>query len=254
MKFKDSPDAQPQPAGFVPLISGWSPIHSCVLLIAATILCLVPFSGVAFRIDEPLFVWAAKQITVRPLDPYGFKLIWYTSEMPMSDVAKNPPLASYFIAVVGSLAGWSERALHIAFLLPALGVVLGTYRLARRYCSIPLLAAAVTLLNPCFLVSADSVMCDVMMLAVWIPAVMLWVEGLDPAKPLLLVTSALMVAVCALTKYFGMALIPLLFVYSLARQRRLGVWAFYLLIPVFILFGYQMWTQATFGRGLLLDA
>jgi hypothetical protein len=36
-----------------PIIRRWSPLWSCVLLAAATVLCLAPFSGRAFNIDEP---------------------------------------------------------------------------------------------------------------------------------------------------------------------------------------------------------
>ena len=170
----------------------------------------------------------------------------------MSEVAQNPPLASYFAALVGSVAGWSETALHLGFILPALGVVLGTYRLALRFTQQPLIAAAATLLAPGFLVSATGLMCDTMMLALWVLAVVFWVEGLDePDKPLYLAISSLLIAACALTKYFGLSLIPLLLVYSLVRKRRLGSWAGFLLIPLFVMGGYEVWTRALYGRGLL---
>ena len=240
--------------GLIPFVRDWPPLRSCVLLTVVTLLCLVPFSVRDFHIDDPLFVWAAKQIVNHPSDPYGFKLVWYKMAEPMSAVTKNPPLASYYGAVVGYFAGWSERAFHLAFLLPALGIILGTYRLARRFCRTPLLAAAAALLTPGFLVSAGTVMCDTMMLAFWIFAIIFWIDGLEPIKPLYLSAAGLMIAAGALTKYFGMSLIPLLLVYTLVRQRRLGSWAWFFLIPVVVLAGYQMWTGAYYGRGLLLDA
>src|SRR5208282_4769279 len=139
--------------------------QSLFLLTAATLLCLLPFSGKAFNIDDPLFLWSAQHIAGHPLDPYGFQVVWYRSLMPMSEVTKNPPLACYYAAAIGAIAGWSERALHLGFLLPTLAMVLGTYRLAQRFTQSPLLAAAATLLTPGVLVSATSVMCDTMMLA-----------------------------------------------------------------------------------------
>ncbi len=225
-----------------------------VLLGLLTLLCLLPFSGKAFHIDDPLFVWAAQQITRHPLDPYGFKVVWYATQMSMSEVTKNPPLASYYAALVGSIAGWSERALHIGFLLPALTLILGTYHLARRFTESAWIAAAATLLTPGFIVSSTSVMCDTMMLALWVVAVLFWIKGLEPLNPVYLLVSALLMAACPLTKYFGIALIPLLFVYSLVRLRRFGSWIFFLLIPVAVLAGYQMWTHSLYGRGLLSDA
>lgn len=173
----------------------------------------------------------------------------------MSEVTQNPPLASYFAALVGSIAGWSETALHLGFILPALGVTLGAYRLALRFTRQPLIAAAATLLTPGFLVSASGLMCDTMMLAIWVWAAVFWIEGLEePDKPLYLAISSFLIAGCALTKYFGVSLVPLLLVYSLVRKRRLGSWVGFLLVPIFILGGYEIWTRALYGHGLLLAA
>lgn len=181
-------------------------------------------------------------------------MAWGTTELPLWEVTKNPPLASYYCALIGSVAGWSERALHFGFLLPALTVVLGAYRLAQRFTQYPLAAAAATLLTPGFLVSSTSVMCDTMMLALWIMAMVLWVEGLDPMRPGYLVSAGLVIGACALTKYFGIALIPLLLAYSIVRRRRLENWAWYLLIPVVIVAGYQFWARELYGTVLLGDA
>ncbi len=219
-----------------------------------TLLCLLPFSGKGFHIDDPLFLWSAQHITAHPLDPYGFQLIWYRSVMSMAEVTKNPPLTCYYAAVVGSIFGWSERALHLGFLLPALAMVLGTYRLAKRLTSSPLVAAAATLLTPGVVVSASSVMCDTMMLALWIWAIVLWLEGLESGKQHLLLVSSLLMAAAALTKYFGICLVPLLLVYSIAKQHRFAAWAWYFLLPVALLAGYQSWTHALYGRGMFSDA
>ena len=225
-----------------------------ILLAVAVLACLVPFSGKAFNVDDTLFIYVARQIAKHPLDPYGFKVNWFLDAVPMAYETKNPPLAAYYIAAAASFIGWSERALHLAFLLPALAAVLGTYRLAQRFTDSPLLAAAATLLAPAFLVSASSVMCDTMMLALWIWAIIFWIEGLEPQKPRYLAASALMITLCALTKYFGIALILLLAAYSLARLRRLGSWAWYLLFPVLALTGYQHWTKVVYGLRMISEA
>ncbi len=232
----------------------WTPLRSYLLLTLATLGCLLPFSAKAFHIDDPLFVWTAQQIAHHPFNPYGFRLVWYVTDMPMSAITKNPPLSSYYGALVGVVAGWSEPAWHLGFLLPALAVVLGTYRLAERFTASPLIAAAATLFAPGFLVSATGVMCDVMMLALWVWAVIFWLKAIDSGKPLHFVASSVLIAACALTKYFGASLILLLAAYSLFKQRRLGAWAWDLLIPVAGLAGYQLWTKALYGRGLLWDA
>ena len=219
-----------------------------------TLACLVPFSGRAFHVDDPLFVWAGRQIVKSPGNPYGFDLIWDFTRVRMSDVTQNPPLASYYAAAVGSVAGWSERALHLGFLAITLALVLGTYRLAEKFTKYPLLAALATLLTPGLLVSASSVMCDTMMLALWVWAVICWIEGLEPERPGLLILSGMLVGAAELTKYFGAALIPLLVVYSIMRLRKPGRWMLYLLIPIAMLWGYQHWTASIYGQGLLTRA
>jgi len=224
------------------------------LLAGLTLLCLLPFSSKPFHVDDLLFVSAAKQIVQHPLDPYGFKVAWYTTAMPMAEVTKNPPLACYYGALIGVVGGWSERAWHLGFLLPAMALVLGTYRLAGHFTRWQLLAALAALLTPVFMVSASGVMCDVLMLAFWVWAVVFWIEGLDAAKRGSLMAAAMLMAAAALTKYFGASLTLLILVYSLMRTRRLGSWAWYLLLPVAALAGYQSWTHELYGRGLLSDA
>ena len=247
------PAAVPPP-GDIPLVGRWSSAYSYALLGVLTTACLLPFSGRAFHMDDPLFVFAARQITQHPLDPYGFNVIWYESGDRMADVTMNPPLACYYGAAVGRIAGWSERAFHLAFMVPALALILGTYRLAKHFTRLPLLAGLGTLLTPGIVVSACSVMCDTMMVALWVWAVILWIEGLEPRRGWYLAGAGVLMAAGALTKYFGAALILLLAAYSLARLRRFGSWMWYLLIPAGALAGYELWTHALYGESLLASA
>jgi 4-amino-4-deoxy-L-arabinose transferase-like glycosyltransferase len=228
-----------------------TPIVQLVVIVVAL---LAPFVNRPFHIDDPLFIWAARNIQVHPADPYAFTVNWYGTEMPMAEVTKNPPLASYYIAIAASLFGWSEAALHIASMLPALLVAIGTYLLARRLCANPLPATLAAICTPVFVVSSVTVMGDVLMVAFWVFAVYLWTEGLDANSHVRLALASALVAASALTKYFGMTLIPLLLLYSVARQRRLGTWVWHFGIPVAVLAWYQWITGRLYGRGLLFDA
>ncbi|MDA2934922.1 glycosyltransferase family 39 protein [Acidobacteria bacterium AH-259-D05] len=224
------------------------------MLTALLILCLAPFVTKAFHIDDPLFIWSAQQIQVQPLDFYGFDVNWYGAEMPMHEVTKNPPLTSYYLAATAGLLGWNEVPLHVVFILPALGVVLGTYVLAKRFCPIPSLAAGVLLFSPVFLISSTNLMSDTLMLCFWTWAVLLWVEGLARESRIRLTAAAMLIAVAALTKYFGMSLLPLLAVYAMFYKRRVGYWLWVLAIPVVVLLGYQWLTYSLYGVGLLSKA
>jgi 4-amino-4-deoxy-L-arabinose transferase-like glycosyltransferase len=231
-----------------------TPRRDILILVCATLVCLVPFSGKAFHIDDPVYVRAAQQILSHPTDFYGFQMNWRGTEMLVADFQQNPPGVSYLLAIAGLCFGWSEQALHLFLLLPAISAVLGIYFLARNYCSSPLLAALLSLLTPSFWVSSTTVMSDVTMLAFWIWAMVLWVRGLSEDRRWMLLVSSLLVGLCALTKYFGVCLIPLLLAGSLAWHRRLGSWAWFFLIPGLMVAGYQWAGYSLYGHGLFGEA
>lgn len=225
-----------------------------LILIIATLVALVPFLNKAFHIDDPLFLWMARQITSHPLDPYGFTVIWASSPQPMWVCMQNPPLCSYFIALVASVAGWSEIALHTAFLSLSIAAVLGTFALARRFCGNPTTASLLTLFTPVFLVSATNVMCDVMLLALWVWSIECWLAGLERGKFWLFALSALLASAALLTKYFGVSLVPLLAIYTcFCKPARRWCVAF-LLIPVLIAISYELVTRAAYGQGSFIGA
>src|SRR6266566_5353229 len=72
-------------------------------LVLLTFACLAPFLNKAFHIDDTLFLRAAQQIQKHPADFYGFNMNWYGTTMPMVQNFDNPPLASYYIALLASI-------------------------------------------------------------------------------------------------------------------------------------------------------
>src|SRR5437868_612325 len=77
-------------------------------LVLATIACLLPFVGKAVHMDDPLFIWAARQMQSRWWDPYGFNLNWYGTLTPMHEVTMNPPLASAYLALLLTISNGAE--------------------------------------------------------------------------------------------------------------------------------------------------
>ena len=231
-----------------------SDANRAVLAAVAVIAALIPFLNKAFHIDDPLFLWIAQQISTQPEDPYGFAVNWYQSSQPMFSIMQNPPLSSYYMALVASLLGWSELAMHGAFLVPAVAAVLGMFFVARRLCSSPLLAALLLLFTPVFLVSATGVMCDVWLLALWVWSIECWMRALERNSARLLFLASILAAAAALTKYFGVALIPLLGLYTLVRERRGTHRLLYLLIPILVIASYEVITKAKYGQGLFSNA
>lgn len=236
-----------------PLFEWWARRPLWVLVLAV-LLILGPFLGKPFNMDDPLFLSAARHIQTHPLDPYGFDVNWYGSPQPMSVVTKNPPLACYYLALIGAFFGWSEPAVHAGFLLPALAAVIGSYRLARHFCRRPLLAAAIAWFTPVFVISGTTVMCDVLMLAFWMWAMVFWIEGTARADQRRLAAASLLITGAALTKYFGVCLLPLLVLWSILKRQRISSGLFWLCLPVAAIAIYQIVTIRLYGRGLLSDA
>jgi 4-amino-4-deoxy-L-arabinose transferase-like glycosyltransferase len=234
--------------------ASWVRRYPRFILVTATLACLLPFADKAFHIDDPLFVWAGRHMQTQWWDPYGFEVNWYGSTMPMHEVTKNPPLACAYTALIISIFGENEFALHLGFFVQAIAAVLGTYELARRLCDRPFLAALAALFMPVFMVSSTTVMCDVLMVALWVWAVVFWMRGLENKRPLTLALAGLLAGACVMAKYFGIALIPLLVAYSLTRERRVSWRLLHLLIPMVVIVLYEYWTKALYGRGLLFDA
>ena len=201
-----------------------SRLREALLLTIATLALLLPFAGKAIHVDDPLFVWTAEQVRRSPLDFYGFDVLWLGERESMSRANLNPPGASYYLAAVAAVGGFGERALHLGMLLPALAAVLGTWRLAIRLGAPGALAGILLLSFPAFLVSATSLMSDVLAVALWCWAIVFWMEALERGRAQRFALAGLVAGACLLTKHVGAALVPLFVVHGLLVRRRLGVW------------------------------
>ncbi len=163
-------------------------------------------------------------------------------------------MTSYYLALASLVGGWSESTLHAAMLLPALLAVVGAYYLARQLCSHPTLAAAMAMFSPVFIVSATTLMVDVMMLNFFLWAVVAWVDGIRNNRQRSLAISATLILAAELSKYFGASLVPLLAVYTIAFHRGVRPVLLWLLIPVVGLYAYQIYGYDLYGIGLVSSA
>jgi len=229
-------------------------VHPLIWLTLLIVACLVPFVNKAFFIDDTLFLRAAEQIQKHPLNFYGFSINWFDYTSPMTEAFENPPLTSYYIALVAGVVGWSEPALHLAFLLPALAAAWGTFALAKAYCKRPLLAAVLAVVTPAFLISATNLMCDVMLLAFWVWSVVVFEKGLQKDSAVTLACSGCLAGLAVLTKFPALALAPLLAAYGSLRTRRAGWWVVAPVMPILFALAYELITRKLYGEGLLLGA
>lgn len=236
----DRPEAPTMGKAASPDLPGPSRRAMLVAFLLPVVL-LLPFLQRAYNIDDPTYVWMAQHIAKAPLDFFGSYVEYGNGRVPMYEWNQNPPGNSYYLALFGVLGGWREAALHSGAALFAGFAALGLYLLAHRLCPWPMLATALTVLTPGFLVSAGTVMTDVPMLALYIWSLHLWIRGLDMEKDRYLAASMLCAGLGILLKYFAVTSVPLLLVYTLARRRRIDAHACWLLMPP-VVAGLFLWT------------
>ena len=170
-----------------------------VLLILAVI--YFPFANKAFTVDDTLFLKAAEQILVKPLDFYGGEVNWYGVPAPQYLINKNPPLVSYLIAGVASVFGFNEFPLHTFFFLFLALSAIGIHLLGRQFNANPFLTTILATLTPVFMVHGTNLMSDSSMLMFWIWGLVFWMNGLRDGALKWFLLAGLAVSFGILTKY-----------------------------------------------------
>jgi hypothetical protein len=97
-------------------------------------------------------------------------------------------------------------------------------------------------------------MSDIPMLAWYVWGVYCWVKGFPTKNPALLSLAALCCALSFFHKYYGITAVPLLFAWSLARERKPGWWMLYLAAPIAAVALYSLWSYWLYGAHLLAGA
>ena len=93
-----------------------------------------------------------------------------------------------------------------------------------------------------------------MLLAFYVWSMELWIRGLDQKRWWLLALVMLFVSAAVLTKYFGITLLPLLAVYTLARDRRCWRQLLWFCFPIVAVAVYDFLSQAQYGHALFVSA
>lgn len=229
----------------------WSPLIAAFFL---PVVLLVPFANKAFHIDDTVYLWVAQHILEDPLGFYDFEINWYGFDQPVWEINQNPPAMSYVLALIGWIAGWGEIPMHLGTLFFAALVSCGTFFLAREFTTRPWVAVGAMVATPAFLVSSNTVMTDIPMVACYVWAVALWVRGIRKDRWGLLVAASVLMTLGIGFKYFAISLVPLLLVYTLVERKRPGYWLIFLVIPVVGVLLYDQLTLALFGKALFFGA
>ncbi len=223
-------------------------------LVAAVALgTLLPFLDKPLHIDDPVYVRVAQHIRTAPADFYGFEMNWHGRLEPVADFNKNPPGVSYYLAAASLVTGWSERGLHAAMLVAVLAALAATAALAREL-EIDAFASTLVLFSmPGFLVAATTLMADPLLVAFWCASLAAWVAGLRRSSPPLLLAGAVLAGLAAVTKYVGIALIPLLAACTLLLAPRKGRSLAFLLVSLAMVAAFDLYARRLYGHSPLLD-
>lgn len=228
--------------------------RSLVYILLVLTLIYFPFADKAFTVDDTLFLKAAEQILVDPLDFYGGEANWFGEPSTQYIVNENPPLVSYLSAAVASVFGFNEFALHTFFFLVLVLSTIGIYRLGRQFGCNPVSTTLIAILTPVFLVHGTNVMSDSTLLMFWIWGLVFWLNGIKTDSPKWFFLAGLSVTLGILTKYTCVFLLPLMIVSGVWQYRKPGWWLVAIFIPLIAMLGYEYYTHTLYGIGLFFKA
>jgi hypothetical protein len=217
-------------------------------LVGLAALVLAPFLAKPLHMDAPLMVWAARQIRQDPFHFYSVAVNWFGTVEGLDRILRMPPL---FAAVLSPLA-YHEALLSFIPLAFALTAVAGIFVLARLWGADPLWSCLAAIATPAFVVCGSLVMPDMALLSFWVWALVFQVKGHE--RPAWWAAATLFATAAVLTKYSGLTLLPLMALYSFAKDRRFSIGLLSLVFPLIAFAVYQQYTGSLYGEGLFSES
>ncbi len=202
------------------------------------------------HIDDAAYYYYAAQMARHPLDPYGFRVLWYDTLIPANHVLA-PPVLPYWWSLAIRCFG-DHPFLWKLWLLPfSLLFASSSYLLYRRFaCGLELPLVIMTVLSPTFLPSLN-LMLDVPALALGLAALVLFIRSCEGGSMALTLSAALLAGLAAQTKYTGLLAPITLFLYSMICGRvRYGLIAAFGSFAVFA--GWECFIAWQYGESHFL--
>ncbi|MFQ5443658.1 MAG: ArnT family glycosyltransferase, partial [Nitrospinales bacterium] len=188
-------------------------------LLGAVGLMTLPFLNKALHIDDPAYIYQARQILLDPVHPFDFQFNWLGVTSDAIHSINHPPLLSYYLALIISLFGESEPVLHASLMIFPLIAVYSISFLTQRFTNQPLPAMLMLMFAPPFFVSASTLMLDVPVLALALAATALFIRGLDIDNMPTLAFSGVVLAAACLIKYSAVLQFPVLGLYAMLQGK-----------------------------------
>ncbi len=215
-----------------------------LIIILFVLLLTLPFANKAVHIDDTVFLYISSQVTKEPLKPYSFNLEWSTLSGLATHIT-DPPLVSYYAAMIMALFGNSKLVLHISYVIFPLLAGISMYYLSKKFTQKPLYPALFLITSTSFVVMSHSFMLDVPFLAIFLASLVFYMYGVDSKNNYLILMGAIFCGLAFLTKYSGLILLPILAIYSFLKKNPKSL--LYLSIPVTIILAWNLYTFKLYG-------
>jgi len=218
------------------------------LAIVALFACLIfiPFYGMPYHIDEPIFLRFAQAINAFPSRPFNAPLRG-NSSLALWQVNDGCPLSFDLIALALKATGGAERLMRLFFLPLDLIAAIGLYLIAGRFLKRPLWPTLVVMATPAYFLNMGHLMGEKFAAAFGFIGLYTLIVGIDEDKPLWFWLSALLISATILAKVSICFLLLPCLAYCAARglsTRRIA--AYLAVVSVFPL-GYLVYYTAAYG-------
>ncbi len=218
-------------------------LSSAALVILFVLALRLPFLNQAIQGDDVYYLYGAEHAQIDPLHPYRVRYVFLGDNVAMQG-HPHPPLNVWYLAgLLALIHDVREIPFHAAYILFSLIAALSALALARRFSPHPLLATALFLVTPAFVVNGTSLEADLPFIAFWLASVALFVRAVDARSLATLAVSCVAMALAALSAYQAVVLIPILFLYG---RRWKPAWAA-VLTPVIVLAAWQLYERLSSG-------
>ncbi len=207
-----------------------------ILTIFALAVALSLFLNKPFHVDDTLFLYSARSILNDPLQPYDFVINWSGTDNPGWHAIKNPPLVSYFIAVVIHFFGEKEIPLHAFFLLFPVITLSSLYLIAKRFVKSAIMPAIFLAISPAFFVSATSIMSDIPQLAFYLTSILVYLKANEKNKQILFFLAGSIASMAIFSKYTAASVLIVFAFFNITYGVSLRKSALAFFVPIIFLF------------------
>jgi len=231
-----------------------------VALLAFVTVLFLPFIGRAYFVDDYYFVTMARGILEHPTRPYDFRsddagkdnIAWERGQPPRM---VNPPLFHYYLAAVMHICGDDRSWVLRLSMLPFAWVsVLSMFILGRHFVRDSFGATALFAVTPVFWLTSYSLLIDSMLIAWLLAALVVFFRACEKKSIAWSLLSGVLMGAAILTKYFGVIVIALAFLWLVLDADRRRWWGAYASFPVCLslLAAWSIWNIQTYGETHLL--